>query len=76
MARFKLSGTVFFQHLGTGAWGIRDAKGQEWRPVNFPAQLKHEGAQVEVTAQKVAEDFSIYMWGEPVEIVSFDTLQP
>lgn len=71
-----IKGTVVYQNLGMGFWGIEDAKGGQWRPVQMPEQLKYEGKQVEVTARKVKEDASIFMWGTPIEIVSFETMTP
>ncbi len=68
-----ITGTVKYQNLATGFWGIVDDKGGEWRPVNMPEQLKTEGKKVKVKVKEVDEGFSIFMWGTPVEIVSFHT---
>ncbi|MEZ4982063.1 MAG: hypothetical protein R2769_10855 [Saprospiraceae bacterium] len=76
MKKFKIKGKVTFKDMGPGAWGIVTREGQEYRPVNFPEQLKKEGAEVEVTAVKSEEEFSVHMWGEAVEIVGFGTLLP
>jgi hypothetical protein len=73
MKMLHINGKVVFQQLGTGFWGIIDSKGNEWRPVNMPDQLKYEGKKVKVVANKVEEGMSIFMWGEPVKIVSFNT---
>jgi hypothetical protein len=73
MKKFKIKGKVAYQNLATGFWGIIDEKGGEWRPVNMPEQLKVEGKQVTVTVEEVDEGMSIFMWGEPVRIVSFNT---
>lgn len=74
MKKLKLKGTVFFKDIGTGAWGIRDQQGREWRPVNMPEQLKLESAAVRLVVCEVDEEFSLHMWGTPVEILSFHTL--
>jgi len=73
MKMLHINGKVVYQNLGTGFWGIIDSKGNEWRPVNMPDQLKYEGKQVKIVANKVEEGMSIFMWGEPVKIVSFNT---
>ncbi len=73
MKMLNIKGKVVYQNLGTGFWGIIDSKGNEWRPVNMPDQLKYDGKKVKVVAQKVEEGMSIFMWGEPVSIVSFNT---
>lgn len=69
----RITGTVRYQQLATGFWGIIDEKGQEWRPVNMPEQLKEEGKKVTITIREVDEGMSIFMWGTPVRIVSFGT---
>ncbi len=72
MKKHHIHGTVSFQHLGTGFWGIIDENGKEWRPVNMPEQLKKAGKSVTVTVKEV-DEMSIFMWGTPVEIVKFNT---
>lgn len=74
MKNFHLQGKVFFKNVGVGAWGILDSSGTEYRPINMPEQLKVEGAEVKLNAREVEEDFSIHMWGQPIEILSFHTL--
>lgn len=72
----KIKGTVVYQDLELGFWGIEDDKGNQWRPVKMPEQLKHKGKKVEVTARKVEEEMSMFMWGTAIEITSFETLGP
>jgi hypothetical protein len=69
----RINGTVTYQNLATGFWGIVDENGKEWRPVNMPEQLKQKGKKVTVTIREVEEGMSIFMWGTPVEVVGFDT---
>ncbi len=69
----SISGKVTYQDLGTGCWGIIDQNGKEWRAVNMPEQLKQKGKQVKVTVREVDEGASIFMWGTPVEVLSFTT---
>ena len=68
-----IKGTVTYQDIGTGFWGIIDDSGNEWRVVNMPDQLKYNGKKVAVKAKAAKEDFSTFMCGEPVKIVSFST---
>ena len=65
----KITGKVVFQDLGTGIWGIIDAKGNQWEVVNMPKSMQVEGKEVAVTA-RIEDGFSIFMWGTPVKIVS------
>lgn len=69
----KITGQVFRKDIGLGAWGIRSENGSEYRPVNFPEQLKDDGAMVSVWILPVEEEMSIHMWGIPVKITSFST---
>jgi hypothetical protein len=73
MKALHINGKVVYQNLGTGFWGIVDNKGNEWRPVNMPDQLKTEGKKVKIVAHKAEEGMSIFMWGEAIDIVSFET---
>jgi hypothetical protein len=68
-----IKGTVVYKNIGPGCWGIVDEKGGEWRPVDFPEQLKKEGRVVTVRIKEVNEAFSIFMWGKAVEVVGFYT---
>ena len=70
----RISGKVVYQNIGGGFWGIISNDGKEYRPILMPNQLKKEGAQVNITIEKAKEEFSIFMWGEPVKIISFSTL--
>ena len=68
-----IKGTVVYKNIGPGCWGIIDDQGGEWRPVDFPEQLKKEGRAVTVRIREVTEDFSVFMWGKAVDIVGFYT---
>ena len=72
----SVRGKVHYQQLGPGFWGIVGANGQNYRPVNMPNQLKHEGKTVLVKVVPAGDVVSIYMWGEAVRIVAFETLKP
>ncbi|MFK8105371.1 MAG: hypothetical protein AB8G15_22855 [Saprospiraceae bacterium] len=69
-----ISGTVKFQNLGMGFWGVIGDNGEEWRPVNMPEQLKSEGAKVKLKIEVLTEDMSMFMWGKAVKLISFHTL--
>jgi len=69
----SITGTVSYHSFGTGFWGITDSHGGEWRPVHMPDQLKVNGAKVHCRIRIIEDDVSIFMWGKPVEIISFHT---
>lgn len=63
---------VIFVDLNGGCWGLIDTDGQEWRPVVFPEELKVEGMQVSCTFEvSDDDDFSVFMWGTPIHLISF-----
>ncbi|MGF1532135.1 MAG: hypothetical protein ACFCUI_00400 [Bernardetiaceae bacterium] len=66
-----IQGTVKYQHLATGFWGIIGDDGSQWRPVEMPEALQKEGLRVSLEAEAVEEMFSIFMWGEPIAIANY-----
>ena len=76
MSKIKIKGTTAHQQVESGFWSIIGEDGQQWRPVNMPEQLKFEGKKVVVTAREVEEEASIFMWGVPIRIIAFHTVQP
>lgn len=73
MSKLTITGTIQKVAIGTGFWGIVDQNGNNYRPINMPAQLKHPGKTISITAQKVEVGASIFMWGIPIKILSFTT---
>ena len=74
MKKKKITGKIVYQNLEMGFWGIIDDDGNQYRPVQMPEQLKHDGRRVTVTIEEADEEASIFMWGTPVKILSFETL--
>jgi len=72
MSMIKIKGKVTYKNISTGFWGIIDSKGKKWRPIEMPQALKKEGMKVVVKAMKVEDNFSIFMWGTPVTILSIE----
>ena len=69
----KIQGQASFQNIEMGFWGIETKMGKKYRPINMPEQLKVNGANVSCEAKPVNYDVDIFMWGEAVEIISFET---
>lgn len=69
MAKINIKGTVQYQSIGTGFWGIIGEDGKKWRPTNLPEHLKTEGKQVSIAATQAKEQFSIFMWGTAIDIL-------
>lgn len=69
----KIKGKVVYLSFEGGAYGIIDADGRKFLPLNMPNQLKKDGAEVVCTV-KQSDAETMIMWGEPVTIESFETL--
>ena len=70
-----ITGTVVYENLEGGIWGIKDSTGKQWLPINMPEQLKHPGKKIEVVIKPV-DVMTTSMWGETVKVISFSTLAP
>ena len=69
MATLQITGTVSYQNIGTGFWGIIDEDGNKWRPNKLPKEMQKEGKKVSVKAEKAKEQFSLFMWGTAIDIL-------
>ncbi|MCS6967175.1 MAG: hypothetical protein RMJ44_02050 [Cytophagales bacterium] len=70
-----VTGRVTYQAIATGFWGIVDEQGKKWRMVNPPSALCKEGLHISAEVRVLEEVVSIFMWGLPVEILSFRILE-
>ena len=71
----KVTGTVVYNDIEMGFWGIEADDGNKWLPINMPNQLKVDGTRVEVSIMKVSA-LSFVMWGQPCQITRFETIDP
>jgi len=69
----RITGKVVYLSFEGGAYGIIDQQGRKFLPINMPNQLKKDGAQV-ICSIRPADTVSMFMWGEPVYINSFETI--
>lgn len=67
----QIKGVVSFQDIGPGFWGIIDEHGRKWRPIHMPKALRKAGLRGVFEIIEIEEEVSIFMWGEPVEVVSY-----
>lgn len=74
MEQIVIIGTVRYQDINGGFWGIIDDSEQPWRPTNLPQHLEEEGLRVRVWATEDEDDMSIFMWGTPIIITESETL--
>jgi hypothetical protein len=69
-----IKGTVKYQDLSGGFWGIIGQQGEHWKPVKMPKKLQKEGLKVEIEAQKATNVFSVFMWGTAIQISDYKIL--
>jgi len=69
-----IRGTVTYQDLSGGFWGIIGEDGQAWRPSKMPKALQNNDLKVEITAKKAKTGFSIFMWGTAIDIIDYTIL--
>ena len=70
----RVLGKVIYHDFSGGFWGIVSDKGIEYRPLNFPIQLKIEGVLVDIVVEDMNDEISMFMWGQPIKIISFSIL--
>lgn len=68
----KIRGVIVRHPFEDGVYGIEDAQGNQYLPVVMPDQLKSEGKKVACIARD-SDMVSYIMWGQPIEIISFET---
>lgn len=71
----EIKGTITYQNIETGFWGIIDTAGNKWMIVNMPEQLKYDGKKVEVSIEPI-DAMSFAMWGTPAKLIAFETITP
>lgn len=70
----KIKGKVTYLAFEGGAYGIIADNGKQYLPLNMPNQLKRDGAEASCVIEP-ADAETMIMWGEPVTIISFETLK-
>jgi hypothetical protein len=70
----EITGTVTHQALEGGFWGVVDDAGKKWRVPDMPAAIRKNGAKVRLSAEKINEGVSIFMWGKPIRVLDYKLL--
>ena len=65
-------GTVAYQDLEGGFYGIETTVGERLLPTNLPAAFEEDGLAVHVTGRTIEDLATIQMWGHPFEIASIE----
>lgn len=70
----SITGTVVYQQIGMGFWGIEDTRGNQYRPVQMPKALQKKGAKVRISFSEADNQMSIFMWGTAIVIHDYELL--
>ena len=68
----KITGTIQYQDISTGFWGVIDEQGRKWRPICLSEDRKVNGKKVKMKIKPLQVEASIFMWGEPMEVVEVE----
>ena len=74
-ATFKFIAQVKFIPINMGFWGLVAEDGAAWRSNNMPDVLKKENIWVAIEAQLSENQFSIFMWGQAIDILNFKIIK-
>ena len=70
----NLKGTVVFQELEGGFYGIEADDGKKYNPINLNKQYQKDGLRIKFDAKVKRGMIGIHMWGEYVEILKIEKL--
>ena len=69
------SGTVTYQGLEGGFYGILGDDGKKYEPLNLDARYRKDGLRVAFDATPAGDAVSTRMWGTPVNLTSIEEIQ-
>ncbi len=69
-----ITGTVVYVELSGGFWGIEGDDARQWLPVGMPNAIKKKGLKVKIKGKEPEDYMSIFMWGTPIEIQSYELI--
>lgn len=69
------NGTVIYHDLEGGFYSITGDDGRQYLPLSFPPDLKINGTKVKYSFRPARGTASIFMSGEPVEIISIEPVK-
>jgi hypothetical protein len=66
------AGTVVFNVLEGGFWGIVTDSGVKYEITNLPDEFMKDGGKVKFTGVEVKDAMSIHMWGTVLDLKSIE----
>lgn len=70
--KITIKGTIKFIDLEGGFYGIIGDDGKNYLPINLSKEFKIDDARVKFEGKIRNDIFTIYMWGEPIEIIKIE----
>ncbi len=67
----RVKAEIVYVDLEGGFWGLSSDEGEQFKPINFPEQLKMKGSQVHIWIREL-DMMGFSMWGIPVRIEGYD----
>lgn len=71
----NMIGTVVFQEIEGGFYGIMAEDGKKYNPINLDDSFKKDGLRVKFDANIKKGMVGIHMWGQYVEILTIEKLE-
>ena len=66
---FEIVGTVTYQEMEGGFYGIEAEDGSKYDPLNLPESFKKDGLKVQVKAQMKTDVIGFHMYGSIIEVM-------
>jgi len=64
-----IKGTVVWQDLEMGFFGIQTKSGKDYLPLNLPSKLQKNGISVHLKIEEKPDAMTMVMWGIPIQII-------
>lgn len=71
----NMNGTIVFQELEGGFYGIEADDGKKYNPINLDESYRKDGLRVKFDANLKKGMVGIHMWGQYVEILKIEKLE-
>jgi len=69
------AGTVVYQNLEGGFYGIAGDDGQDYLPLNLEVQYRVDGLRVAFESAEAGDIATVQMWGTPVNITFIEAIE-
>ncbi len=68
----EFNATVVYVTVEGGFYGLTDAEGKAYDPINLPPEFRKDGMKVRVSARPRTDMAGFHMWGTIIEILSIE----